>query len=58
MIKKTLLFKDKEFDFVIASHVLEYVEGIDTFISELERISSKGYIELPTKLDDNLIFEN
>ena len=29
-----------------------------TFIKELERVSSKGYIELPTILEDNLVFEN
>ena len=54
----SLPFKDKEFDFVIASHVLEHVKDLDIFIKELERVSSKGYIELPTKLDDNLVFEN
>ena len=55
---KQLPFKDNEFDFVIASHVLEHVEDFKFFISELERISKKGYIELPTKLEDNLVFEN
>ena len=28
------------------------------FIKELERVSKKGYIELPTMLEDNLVFEN
>ncbi len=56
--EKRLPFKDKEFDFVIASHVIEHVEDFKFFISELERISSKGYIELPTRLGDNLVFEN
>ena len=55
---KNLPFKDKEFDFVIASHVMEHVEDIEYFIKELERVSYKGYIELPTKLEDNLVFEN
>ena len=55
---KNLPFKDKEFDFVIASHVIEHVEDFEFFINELERISSKGYIELPTRLGDNLVFEN
>lgn len=41
-------FSDKEFDYVICSHVLEHVEDIDVFISELFRISSKGYLEYPT----------
>ena len=56
--EKTLPFKDQEFDFVIASHVLEHVEDIDFFIKELQRVSTKGYIELPTILEDNLVFEN
>ena len=58
LIEKKLPFKDKEFDFVVASHVMEHVEDIDFFIKELERVSKKGYIELPTKLEDNLVFEN
>ena len=53
-----LPFKDNEFDFVIASHVIEHVKDVKTFIYELSRISSKGYIELPTILEDNLVFEN
>ena len=58
LLDKKLPFADKEFDFVIASHVMEHVEDLELFISELERISTKGYIELPTKLEDNLVFEN
>ena len=56
--EKKLPFKDKEFDFVIASHVIEHVEDFEFFVKELERISTKGYIELPTRLADNLVFEN
>ena len=56
--EKKLPFKDKEFDFVIASHVIEHVEDFEFFIKELERIASKGYIELPTRFGDNLVFEN
>ena len=55
---KNLPFNDKEFDYVIASHVIEHVKDVDHFIKELERVSSKGYIELPTILEDNLVFEN
>jgi SAM-dependent methyltransferase len=55
---KKLPFRDKEFDFVIASHVIEHVEDFQFFIKELERIAHKGYIELPTRLGDNLVFEN
>ena len=56
--EKILPFKDKEFDFVIASHVIEHVEDFEFFLRELERISTKGFIELPTRLGDNLVFEN
>jgi len=56
--EKKLPFKDKEFDFVVASHVIEHVEDFEFFVQELERISTKGYIELPSRLGDNLVFEN
>jgi SAM-dependent methyltransferase len=56
--EKKLPFDDNEFDFVIASHVIEHVNDFQFFIKEIERISSKGYIELPTRLADNLVFEN
>ena len=56
--EKKLPFKDKECDFVIASHVIEHVEDLQFFIREIERISNNGYIELPTRLGDNLVFEN
>ena len=58
LVEKKLPFKDNEFDFVIASHVMEHVEDVEFFIEELERVSKKGYIELPTMLEDNLVFEN
>ena len=56
--EKRLPFKDNEFDFVIASHVIEHVEDFEFFLKELERVTKKGYIELPTRLGDNLVFEN
>ncbi len=56
---KILPFKDNEFDFVVASHVLEHVQDPVLFLSEIQRVSSiGGYIEVPTKLEDNLVFEN
>ena len=58
LIGNNLPFKDKEFDFVVCSHVIEHVKDVALFIKELERISLKGYIELPTILEDNLVFEN
>ena len=56
--EKKLPFKDKEFDFVIASHVIEHVKDISYFLNELGRIGKQGYIEIPTRLEDNLVFEN
>lgn len=46
---KKFPFKDKAFKYVIASHVLEHVswEDVPLFISEMERVSDAGYIELP-----------
>ena len=59
LTEKKLPFKDNEFDFVIASHVLEHTEDPSFFLNEIQRVSSKGgYIEVPTKLEDNLVFEN
>jgi len=41
-------FNENEFDYVICSHVLEHVEDVPFFISELQRIAPKGYLEFPT----------
>ena len=56
--EKKLPFRDNEFDFVITSHVIEHIEDFQFFIKEIERISKQGYIELPTRLGDNLVIEN
>lgn len=40
-------FKDKSFDFVVASHVLEHSSDPDAFINELVRVGRAGYIETP-----------
>lgn len=47
-------FKDKEFDYVICSHVLEHVNDADTFLKEIERVGKKGYLEFPTVYYDYL----
>ena len=43
-------FKDNEFDYVICSHVLEHipVQDLPLFLSEIQRVSSRGYLEFPT----------
>ncbi len=55
---KKLPFEDNSFDFVIASHVIEHIDDFSFFLNEIQRVSKKGYIELPTRLGDNLVFEN
>jgi uncharacterized protein YbaR (Trm112 family) len=42
-----LPFKDKAFDFVIASHVLEHSTDPAAFLDELQRVGKAGYIETP-----------
>lgn len=42
-----LPFKDKSFDFVIASHVLEHSQDPAAFLEEIQRVSKSGYIEVP-----------
>jgi SAM-dependent methyltransferase len=41
-------FRDGEFDYVICSHVIEHVENIDEFCSEIFRVGRSGYFEFPT----------
>jgi len=42
-------FKDNEFDYVICSQVLEHipVDKFVRFVKEIERVSKRGYIEVP-----------
>lgn len=40
-----LPFKDKSFDFIIASHVLEHTDDPEKFLTELMRVGKAGYIE-------------
>jgi len=42
-----LPFKDKSFDFIIASHVLEHTADPERFLNELMRVGKAGYIETP-----------
>lgn len=44
---ESLPFKNKVFDFVIASHVLEHSPDPEQFIEEMQRVSRAGYIEVP-----------
>lgn len=42
-----LPFRDKTFDYVIASHVLEHAVNPSKFLDELMRVAKGGYIEVP-----------
>lgn len=44
---ESLPFRDKSFDFVIASHVLEHTDDPERFLAELMRVGKAGYIETP-----------
>jgi len=43
-------FEDNEFDYVICSHVLEHVPSTEivSFLSEIQRVGKRGYLEFPT----------
>jgi methyltransferase family protein len=41
-------FRDREFEYVICSHVLEHVDDVGTFVGELMRVAARGYVEFPT----------
>lgn len=49
-----LPFKNKAFDFVYCSHLLEHVKNPDKAITELTRVAKKGYIEVPNAIVDLL----
>jgi hypothetical protein len=51
-------FAANAFDFAFASHVIEHVPDPQDFCQELVRIASRGYIEIPTPLFDNLYIGN
>lgn len=48
-------FKDKAFDFVVASHILEHMKDPEHFLSELSRVAKAGYIETPNSIGEELV---
>ena len=52
--RKPWPFKDKQFDFVICSHVLEDIRDPLWVCSEMIRVSKAGYIETPTRAAEYL----
>lgn len=51
---ESLPFRDRAFDFVIASHVLEHSADPARFLDELQRVAKAGYIEVPDALMERL----
>lgn len=52
---ENLPFKDKAFDYVICSHVLEHVENPEAFLKEQFRVAKRGYIEVPSLMGEYLV---
>lgn len=50
-------FRDKEFDYVVASHIAEHVDDPDQLCRELSRVGKAGYIETPAWFGDMLLRE-
>lgn len=50
----TIPFKNKSFDYVICSHVLEHVnhEDLPGFVAEIMRVGRRAYIEFPRTIFD------
>jgi SAM-dependent methyltransferase len=48
-------FRDKEWDFIFCSHVLEHLDRPGDACRELMRVGRKGYIEVPTRLSDVML---
>lgn len=53
-VVERLPFRDKAFDFVIASHVLEHSQQPEHFLEELQRVARAGYIEVPDAFMERL----
>ncbi len=49
-----LPFKDKAFDYVIASHIIEHMDDLARFCAELSRVSKRGFIASPTELAEHM----
>ena len=49
-----LPFRDRAFDYVIVSHVLEHVDEPHAFAAELMRVAHAGYIETPSELGEKI----
>ena len=53
---KILPFRDNEFDFVVASHVLEHVQDPVLFLSEIQRVSKNSYVMVESYRNEKELF--
>lgn len=51
---ESLLFKDKEVDFLFARHLFEHIENPAKACREIIRVAKRGYIETPTRMWERL----
>lgn len=51
---EALPFKNKSFDFIYCSHVLEHLDHPGRACREIMRVGKRGYIETPTRTSDLL----
>lgn len=49
-----LPFKDKTFDYVICSHILEHLSDPQKFLTEIVRVGKAGYIEVPSDISERI----
>lgn len=49
---EALPFRDKTFEYVICSHVLEHADDAARFLGEVERVGKAGYIETPSEIGE------
>lgn len=50
-----LPFKDKAFDFVYCSHVIEHAEDIGSMLNEMSRVAKAGFIECPNPILERIL---
>jgi SAM-dependent methyltransferase len=50
-----LPFKDRSFDYVICSHLIEHIPNVEQAFSELVRIARSGYIETPSIYAERIV---
>ncbi len=49
-----LPFRDKAFDFIICSHLLEHLRNPERCLQEMMRVGKRGYIETPSEFAEKL----